>query len=163
MRITTIAILGGLGVIGFGLYKYFKKQVDLLTDFEWSVLNVSFDKVSPNLLKGKVVFRFTNKSDIEITITKFYLDLYLNNEYIGWLEDKSEFVIPARGFSDIPIGFSVNPQLVAKNVVDIVLLTTKLKDAIFSFDGAASVRSGFVSTSVKIKCDCSVKNYDCKC
>ena len=163
MRITTIAILGGLGVIGFGLYKYFKKQVDLLTDFEWSVLNVSFDKVSPNLLKGKVVFRFTNKSDIEITITKFYLDLYLNNEYIGWLEDKNEFVIPARGFSDIPIGFSVNPQLVLGNVVDIVLLTAKLKDTIFSFDGAASVRSGFVSTSVKIKCDCSVKNYDCKC
>lgn len=163
MRLTTVAILGGLGVIGFGLYRYVKKQVDLLSDFEWSVLNVSFDKVSPNLLKGKVVFRFTNKSDIEITITKFYLDLYLNNEYIGWLEDKTEFVIPARGFSDIPIGFSVNPQLVFKNAIDIVLLTTKLKDAIFSFDGAASVKSGFVSTSVKIKCDCSVKNYDCKC
>lgn len=163
MRLTGVAILAGLGVIGFGIYRYFKKQIDLITDFEWKVINLSFDTVSPNLLKGKVVFRFTNKSDIELTITKFYLDLYLNGEYIGWLEDKNEFVIPARGFSDIPIGFSVNPQLVVKNVVDIVVLASKLKDAIFSFDGAASVRSGFVSTSVKIKCDCSVKNYDCKC
>ncbi len=163
MRLTGVAILAGLGVIGFGIYRYFKKQVDLLTDFEWSVIKLDFDTVSPNLLKGKVVFRFTNKSDIELTITKFYLDLYLNGEYIGWLEDKNEFVIPARGFSDIPIGFSVNPQLVVKNVVDIVVLASKLKDAVFSFDGAASVRSGFVSTSVKIKCDCSVKNYDCKC
>jgi len=161
--IRNIAIFGGLGIIGFGLYRYFKRQYDLLTDFEWKVISLNFDQVSPNLLKGKIVFRFTNKSDIEITISKFYMDLYLNNKYIGWIEDKSEFVIPAKGFSDIPIGFSVNPQLIISNVLDIISLSTKLKDAIFSFDGAATVRSGFVSTSIKLKCDCSVKNYDCKC
>jgi len=161
--IRNIAIFGGLGIIGFGLYRYFKRQYDLLTDFEWKVISLNFDQVTPNLLKGKIVFRFTNKSDIEITISKFYMDLYLNNKYIGWIEDKSEFVIPAKGFSDIPIGFSVNPQLIISNVLDIISLSTKLKDAIFSFDGAATVRSGFVSTSIKLKCDCSVKNYDCKC
>lgn len=161
--IRNIAIFGGLGIIGFGLYRYFKRQYDLLTDFEWKVISLNFDQVNPNLLKGKIVFRFTNKSDIEITISKFYMDLYLNNKYIGWIEDKSEFVIPAKGFSDIPIGFSVNPQLIISNVLDIISLSTKLKDAIFSFDGAATVRSGFVSTSIKLKCDCSVKNYDCKC
>ena len=161
--IRNIAIFAGLGIIGFGLYRYFKRQYDLLTDFEWKVISLNFDQVSPNLLKGKIVFRFTNKSDIEITISKFYMDLYLNNKYIGWIEDKSEFVIPAKGFSDIPIGFSVNPQLIISNVLDIISLSTKLKDAIFSFDGAATVRSGFVSTSIKLKCDCSVKNYDCKC
>lgn len=161
--IRNIAIFGGLGIIGFGLYRYFKRQYDLLTDFEWKVISLNFDQVNPNLLKGKIVFRFTNKSDIEITISKFYMDLYLNNKYIGWIEDKSEFVIPAKGFSDIPIGFSVNPQLIISNVLDIISLSTKLKDAIFSFDGAATVRSGFVSTSIKLKCDCSIKNYDCKC
>lgn len=161
--IRNIAIFGGLGIIGFGLYRYFKRQYDLLTDFEWKVISLNFEQVNPNLLKGKIVFRFTNKSDIEITISKFYMDLYLNNKYIGWIEDKSEFVIPAKGFSDIPIGFSVNPQLIISNVLDIISLSTKLKDAIFSFDGAATVRSGFVSTSIKLKCDCSVKNYDCKC
>lgn len=161
--IRNIAIFGGLGIIGFGLYRYFKRQYDLLTDFDWKVISLNFDQVTPNLLKGKIVFRFTNKSDIEITISKFYMDLYLNNKYIGWIEDKSEFVIPAKGFSDIPIGFSVNPQLIISNVLDIISLSTKLKDAIFSFDGAATVRSGFVSTSIKLKCDCSIKNYDCKC
>ncbi|MBM3201804.1 MAG: LEA type 2 family protein [Chlamydiae bacterium] len=161
--IRNIAIFGGLGIIGFGLYSYFKRQYELLTEFDWKVINLSFDQVSPNLLKGKIVFRFTNKADIEITISKFYMDLYLNNKYIGWIEDRSEFVIPAKGFSDIPIGFSVNPQLIISNVLDIITLSTKLKDAIFSFDGAATIRSGFVSTSIKLKCDCSVKNYDCKC
>jgi hypothetical protein len=89
--------------------------------------------------------------------------MYLNNNYIGWIEDKSEFVIPAKGFSDIPIGFSINPQQIFKNIFDIISVGSRLKDAIFSFDGAVQVRSGFISTSVKLKCDCSIKNYDCNC
>lgn len=159
----TGAILGGLGLIGFAIYSYFKKQYDLITDFEWKVMDLSFDSVTPNLVKGKLTFRFLNKSDIEITISNFYLDMYLNNEYIGWLEDTKEFVIPARGYNDIEFGFSINPQLILKSAVDILTLATRFKDAIFSFDGSVTARSGFVRASVKMNCDCSVKNMDCSC
>jgi len=69
----TAAILGGVVLIGGTIYAYFKRQYDLLTDFEWKVINIKFDSVSLTLLKGKIVFRFTNKSDIEITIYNFYL------------------------------------------------------------------------------------------
>lgn len=159
----TAGILGGLVLIGGTIYAYFKRQYDLLTDFEWKVISLKFDSISPNLVKGRIVFRFENKSDIEITISNFYLDLFLNNTYIGWLQDTREFVIPAKGFNDIEFGFSINPQLVIKNALDILTLGTKLKDAIFSFDGAVTARSGFVKASVKLKCDCSVKNMDCAC
>ena len=159
----TGAILGGVGIIGFAIYSYFKKQYDLITDFEWKVLDLKFDSVSPNLLKGRIKFRFENKSDIEITISNFYLDMYLNQTYIGWLSDTRVFVIPARGFNDIEFGFSVNPQLLIKNAIDIVTLGSKLKDAVFSFDGVIGAKSGFVKADVKIECDCSVKNMDCAC
>ena len=159
----TAAILGGVVLIGGTIYAYFKRQYDLLTDFEWKVINIKFDSVSLTLLKGKIVFRFTNKSDIEITISNFYLDMYLNNTYIGWLQDTRAFVIPASGFNDIEFGFSLNPQLVIKNALDILSLGTRLKDAMFSFKGAITARSGFVKASVPIDCDCSVKNMDCAC
>lgn len=159
----TAAIIGGVAMIGGAIYAYFKRQYDLLTDFEWRVMDIRFDNVSLNQLKGKITFRFENKSDIEITISNFYMDMYLNNEYIGWLEDTREFVIPSKGFNDIEFGFSVNPQLLIKNALDIATLGSKLRDAIFSFDGALTARSGFVKAAVKLKCDCSVKNMDCSC
>ena len=46
----TGAILGGVGLIGFAIYSYFKRQYDLITDFEWKVLDLKFDSVSVNLL-----------------------------------------------------------------------------------------------------------------
>lgn len=159
----TAGILGGLVLIGGTIYAYFKRQYDLITDFEWKVLGINFDSISLTLLKGKITFRFLNKSDIEIIVSNFYLDMYLNNTYIGWLEDTREFVIPAKGYNDIEFGFSLNPQLVIKNALDILTLGTRLKDAIFSFKGAITARSGFVKASVPIACDCSVKNMDCSC
>lgn len=159
----TSIILGGVVLIGGTIYAYFKRQYDLLTDFEWKVINLKFDTISLTLLKGKILYRFTNKSDIEITISNFYLDMYLNNTYIGYLEDTRVFVIPARGYNDIEFGFSLNPQLVIKNAVDIISFGTRLKDATFSFTGAITARSGFVKASVPIDCDCSVKNMDCAC
>jgi len=161
--VRTAAIVGGVGLIGAAVYAYFKRQYDLLTQFEWKLIDLKFDSVAPNQLKGRLTFRFENKSDIEITISNFYLDMYLNGEYIGWLEDTREFVIPSKGYNDIEFGFSVNPQLIAKNVLSIVSFATRLKDAVFSFDGAVTAKSGFVKASVKLKCDCSVKNMDCSC
>ena len=163
MTLRTVAILGGIGAIGFAIASYFKKQYDLITDFTWKLLDIRFDSVTPNLIKGRIVFRFENKSDIEITINSFYLDMYLNGSYIGWLKDERVFVIPARGYNDIEFGFSVNPQLFIKSAVDIITFATRLKDAVFSFDGAIGAKSGFVKASIKIKCDCSVKNMDCTC
>ena len=69
----------------------------------------------------------------------------------------------AQGFNDIEFGFSVNPQLVIKNAIDIITLGTKLKDAVLTFDGVIGAKSGFVKADVKIKCDCSVKNMECNC
>jgi hypothetical protein len=46
-------------------------------------------------------------------------------------------------------------------MVDIIAYSTKLKDAIITFDGYAQVKSGFISATIPIKSNCSVKNMGC--
>jgi hypothetical protein len=46
-------------------------------------------------------------------------------------------------------------------VVDIILTSSKLNDAIISFDGYAQVKSGFISATVPIKSICSAKKMEC--
>lgn len=158
-----IAIVGGVAIFGYAIYRYFKKQINLLYDFEWKAIGLKLDEITGNLIKGAVTFRFTNKADLEIKVTKFYLDLYFNGEYVGYIEDSREFVIPSRGYNDIEFSFSINPQLFLRNVVDILAFLTNKKDGVIGLKGYVTAKSGFVKTTVKINCDCSVKDMDCSC
>jgi hypothetical protein len=157
------SIVAGFGLIGFGIYRYFKKQIDLATNFEWKILDINFKNVSINNLTGKIKFRFENKSDIEIMINEFYLDLYLSGEYIGWLRDSGEFVIPAKGFNDLEFDFTINPTYIISNALDIISIATKNKDAMFTLKGYMKVKSGLIRTTIELNCDCSTKNVDCDC
>lgn len=159
--LTAAAIIGGVSLFGYALYKYFTKQVDLLKQFNWKVLDFTLDTIDLKVLKGTIKFRFSSISDVELIINKFYLDVYVNGERVGYIEDVNTFIIPSNGYTDIAFAYTVNPQFIIKNVVDIVVFTTKAKDAIITFDGYAKIKSGFISATVPIKSDCSVKNLDC--
>ncbi len=157
------SIIAGVGLIGFGVYKYFKKQIDLAADFDWSLLDVDFSKITTQNLSGKIKFRFFNKSDIEVIVSEFYLDLYLNGQFIGWLRDSNEFLIPAKGYNDIEFQFTLNPQYIISNIIDIIAISTNKKDALFGLVGYMKVKSGFIKSTIKIDCECSTKDLDCNC
>ena len=151
--------VGGLSLLGFGLYKYFKTQADLLTKFTWKIQGFKIRKFSLQELAIDVTFLFTSVSDIEAKVQKMYLDLYLEGKNVGYIMEEKEFIIPARGSSSIPIFVSINPQAIFKNVIDFTLNVAKNKDIKFKIDGFASVKSGFVSTTLPILYETSLKEY----
>ena len=159
--LTALAIIGGMSIFGFAIYKYFVKQIALLKQFTWKMIDFSIDSIDLQLIKGNIKFRFASISDLEIVISKFYLDLYVNDERVGYIEDTNTFIIPANGYTDISFAYTLNPQLIIKNSVDIILLSTKLKDAVIKFNGYANIKSGFISAVVPVKTSCSVKNLEC--
>jgi hypothetical protein len=73
-----LLIIGGLGILGFGLYKYFKTQADLLSKYEWKIAGIKILKFSLTSLVLNLKIRFTSKADLEAKIEKIYLDLFLN-------------------------------------------------------------------------------------
>lgn len=159
--LTALAIVGGISIFGYALYRYFTKQIDLLKEFTWKVVDFSFDVADLKTIKGIIKFRFGSIADLELIVSRFYLDVFVNGDRVGYIEDSETFIIPANGYTDIPFSYTINPQLVLKNVVDIILSSTKLNDAIITFEGYAEVKSGFISATVPIKTNCSVKNREC--
>lgn len=158
---TALAVVGGMSLFGYGIYRYFIKQIGLLKQFSWKMIDFTVDTLDFKVIKGNIKFRFSSISDLEIVVKKFYLDLYINDERVGYIEDVNTFIIPANGYSDIPFAYTLNPQLIIKNSVDIILVATKLQDAVITFNGYAEIKSGFISATVPVKTACSVKNLDC--
>jgi hypothetical protein len=155
--------VGGVGLVAYGLYSYFNKQATLLKDFQWKILSFDLTKFSLTLIKGKVNIRFSSVSDLEFIVEEFILKVYVNGQEAGYVNDITQSLIPANGYSDIPIEFTINPQYLIKDISDIAAYTLKQKDAIITLNGYVSVKSGFVKATIPIKCNCSVQKLDCDC
>jgi hypothetical protein len=148
-----------LSLLGFGLYRYFKTQADLLTKFTWKIQGFKIRKFSFEELSIDLTFLFTSVADLEAKLEKIYLDLYLEGKNVGYINEVKEFIIPAKGSSSIPIFVSINPQAIFKNIIEFTLNVAKNKDVRFKIDGFASVKSGFVKTTLPIKYETSLKEY----
>jgi hypothetical protein len=154
-----ILIFSGLGLLGFGLYKYFKTQADLLSKFTWKISGFKIKKFSGKEISIDVVFLFTSIADLEVKVNKLYFDLYLQGKNVGFISQDEPFIVPSRGSTNIPLSISINPQYIFKNLIDVTLGIAKSKDLMFKLDGYANVKSGFISTTLPIKYETSLKEY----
>jgi LEA14-like dessication related protein len=154
-----ILIFGGLGLLGFGLYRYFKTQADLLKQFTWKISGFKIGKITLNEFAIDLTFLFSSSADIEAQINKLYLDLYIDGKNVGFVSEEQAFIIPAKGSTNIPVHVSINPQEVFKNIVDLLLGSFKNRDVKFKLSGYVSLKSGFVSTTIPINYETSIQEY----
>jgi LEA14-like dessication related protein len=149
--IKTVAIVGGIGVIIYAIYSYYKKQFKLISDYDYKIIGVKIKSMTSNNIVFDTKYRFFNKSKIEAEVNKIFLKVIVEGVEIGYITENDKFFIPAQGSSDIDLQISANPQLVFKNILGIALGGFKKKDINFTMDGYANIRSGFISTTLPIK------------
>ena len=155
-KIITGAIIGGIALFGYSIYYYIKKQTELLKNFQWKILDFGIKQFDAQVIKGTLSVYFSSESDVEITIKQFLVNFYFNGVYVGYVEEQSKFVIPAKGSAIIPLEYTLNPQLIIGNITDIIAYATKEKDGNISIRGNASVKSGFISSSFPIEYDTKI-------
>jgi hypothetical protein len=154
-----LLIFGGLSLLGVGLYRYFKKQSDIIKDFTWKISGFSISKFSFTELSINITILFTSKADLEAKVNKLYLDVFVEGKNVGFISEEKSFIIPANGSTNIPLNISINPQAIFKNIFDVSLGVAKSKDLRFKLDGFANIKSGFISTTVPVLYETTVKEY----
>lgn len=154
-----LLVLGGLTILGYGLYRYFKAQADKLMDYTWKIANVKILKVNLTEISLQITFLFTSTSEIEAKINRLYLDLILDGKNVGYISDEKGFIIPAKGTSSVPLNISINPKDVLKNILALGMGAIKNRDVMLTLNGFANIKSGFISTTLPIKTDISIKEY----
>lgn len=155
----TLLFVGGAGILGYALYRYFKVQSKLLLQYDYKIAGIKVKKFTLNELSIDLSIKFISKSDIEAKINKIFLNIFLEGKKVGFITETKEFVIPARGSSIVPLLISINPQLVFRNITDIALGIGRARDVRFGLDGFADIKSGFISTTIPIKYETTLKEY----
>jgi hypothetical protein len=154
-----LLILGSVGLLGYGLYRYFKTQADILKNFTWKISGFKIIRFNANELAIDLTFLFSSSADLEATINKLYLDLYLDGKNVGFITESKKFIIPAHGSTNIPLHISVSPQIIFKNLIDLTLGAYKNKDLRFKLSGYVNVKSGILSTTIPVEYETSIKEY----
>jgi LEA14-like dessication related protein len=154
----TLIIIGGVAFLG-GLFLYMRRQFKLLAEYEYKIVGFKFRKLSGAQVTVDVTTRIFNKSNIEATVKKIYLEIFVENAKVGFVTEEGQWNIPAKGSTDIQMKITVNPQLLLKNAAAVILSGAKQKDLNFTLQGYANVSSGFLSTTIPITYSDKVSAY----
>jgi len=87
-------ILGISGIVG-SLYYYFKKQLELALQYEYSIKDWRIKSLTPEEAEIEAVVKLTNKSAFEIEVLNYDIKIsYKGNEFLNTISENS-FFIPA--------------------------------------------------------------------
>ena len=100
-----VLIIGGVGLAGYGLYRYFKYQVDLAMKYDYKVKNFKYEGISGNDVNVSATIEITNKSSFKLTINSFDLELLFNGKkFADVVSTKAVTIEPNKSFDVIGKG-----------------------------------------------------------
>tara|TARA_Y100000592_G_scaffold101114_1_gene185633 strand:+ start:19561 stop:20043 length:483 start_codon:yes stop_codon:yes gene_type:complete len=153
-----LLFLGGLGVAGYGVYRYYTKQLAILQDSDISLLNVKLI----NQTKTNVTLRFNlkviNKSEQDFTIKDFKSNVYFNNKLIGDIEalNINKLILSNGGTTLVSFDYSLNPTKIGLAEILGGLFANKLKSNL-SLRGRMKIKKGFVTLDSPVDIDYTLK------
>ena len=151
-------IISGLGVIGYALFRYYKKQIDFVKDIQYTISGLKIVNIAKEDVTLEIFLKVYNASNVEAKVTEIFLDVIMNGTKVGSINESTEFTIKPTQTTEVSYKFSFNPSLVIKNIVNILTLTVALKDVVIVADGYMKVKSGFLSTTVPFTYQNTLKN-----
>jgi len=157
--VKTISIVAGLGLIGYAIYRYYMKQVNLLQDITYQVRGVKIREFSKQKISLDVTAQVFNASNVEATVTQMYLDIIVNGIKVGNVNEIKDIVIMPKQSTNIDFNFAFDPSIIVKNIVDLVTLSVAAKDIVINIKGYIRVKSGFLSTPLPFEYKTNLKSY----
>ena len=154
----SLLVLSGIGIIGIAIYRYYRKQADLLQNYTYRVIGLKVVSITTENLIFDVTTRITNNSNVSATITEIYLDAYVNGQNVANINEVKDIFVKANGSSDFTFRLNISPKMVLGNIVNIVTLSTNTKDLFLNLDGYVKIKSGFLSVSLPFEYQNNIKS-----
>ena len=147
--ITAIAVPMGFVALGAGLFMHFKEQIRLLKSYCYKIRNVVFKNVTQDKIDMSLQLAIRNQSDIDIDISKYQLDIFIDSVKIATITDSIKQKMKSKAVSNIALNVSMNPKQVFKNTNDLIAIVNKFlfdkNNLTIGIKGTLSAGSSFLS------------------
>jgi hypothetical protein len=94
-----VLLFGGIGLAGFGLYRYFKYQIDLALNYDYKIKNFKVLGYNNENINVSLELEITNNSSFEILVKEYDLKLAYKGKNFANTKTKIPFaVLPNNSF-----------------------------------------------------------------
>jgi len=84
-------LFGGIGLAGFGLYRYFKYQIDLALNYDYKIKNFVVLGYDNDKIKTSIEIEITNNSNFDILIKEYDLKIFFKGSNFASAVTKNHF------------------------------------------------------------------------
>jgi LEA14-like dessication related protein len=97
--IKKVLIIGSLGLAGYGLYRYFKYQVNLALEYDYKIKNFRYIGIKGDDIDVSATIEITNKSNFKLVINSFDLQLFYKGKKFSDVVSQNPITIePKKSF-----------------------------------------------------------------
>lgn len=141
-------IIGGAGIIGYALYRYYLKQIDFVKDIQYQITGLRVLSISADRVSLEILAKIYNASNVQAVVEQMFLEVKMNGIKVGEVNEIKEISIEPSKSSDISFVFNFNPRLLGQNALNLITLTLAAKDIILEVTGFVKVRSNFIKATI---------------
>jgi hypothetical protein len=95
-----LLLLSGIGLAGFGLYRYFKYQIDLALNYDYKIKNFKIVSYDSDKINASIEIEVVNKSNFEILVNEYDLKIsYKGKNFANAKKTTPFLVLPNTSFS----------------------------------------------------------------
>lgn len=152
----------GIGGLGYGIYNFYEKQVQLLNYLSYKIVGIKIINTTLENLDLEVLLEIQNDSEINLTITDYYFNVFINGQNIGTIVN-STLNQKFDGFGNksvFPLLVRINNSVFFGKEGLIKGLLTNLQDSRMDIVGYYGVKKGFLKfKDIEIKETFLLKEY----
>jgi LEA14-like dessication related protein len=86
-------LFGGLALAGFGMYRYFKYQVNMAMNYDYKIKDFKVDNIDGTNVSISLAVEIKNKSSFKVKVTDYNLDLAFKGIPFAHTQSNAEMVI----------------------------------------------------------------------
>ena len=146
--IKKVLILGGVGLAGFGLYRYFKYQVDLALKYDYKIKKFRYLGIDGNNINVSAVLEITNNSNFRITINSFDLQLLYNGKKFSDVISKKQTIIEPKGSFEVEGQGIINVSDLKQSLPDFIMNVAKRKPIDIEVNGNMKINFMNINSTI---------------
>ena len=105
-----VLLFGGIGLAGFGLYRYFKYQINLALNYDYKIKNFEILRHNNENIDVSVELQITNNSSFEILVKEYDLKLAFKGKNFANAKSNTPFAVLPNGSFKLKTEGSINVQ-----------------------------------------------------
>ena len=138
-----ILFFTGLGALGLGAYLFYKRQLDILYDFKYSINDIKILERTADKITLQITISVRNESELDFYIKGYDLNVLINNEVVSNVKNSNMNLFLKGMGQSTTITFNADFSPKNYGLLDIVSeLITTLGDTLITIRGTAKISKG---------------------